>query len=97
MSSVRVGQFIEERQGTKRNAARGRVVGVPLIAEESQRERHMQRVKSPGQAQCFLSAYGPIMQHFRPHRHRFSAPVYRREMENRSHIWQEITATGLAA
>ena len=37
----------------------------------------MQRFKSPGQAQRFLAAYGPIAQHFRPRRHRVSAPVYR--------------------
>lgn len=30
-----------------------------------QRERRMQGVKSPGQAQRFLAAYGPIAQHFR--------------------------------
>jgi putative transposase len=33
-----------------------------------QRERRMQRFKSPGHAQRFLSAYGPIAQHFRPRR-----------------------------
>jgi putative transposase len=43
-----------------------------------QRERHMQRFKTPGHAQRFLSAYGPIAQHFRPRRHRFPAPAYRR-------------------
>ena len=43
------------------------------------------------------SAYGPILQHFRPRRHRFSAPAYRQKMENRFHSWQEITVTGLAA
>jgi putative transposase len=62
-----------------------------------QRERRLQRFKSPGHAQRFLSAYGPIAQHFRPHRHRLSAPVYRQEMENRFHSWQDITATELAA
>jgi putative transposase len=62
-----------------------------------QRERRMQRFKSPGQAQRFLSAYGPIAQHFRPRRHRFSAPAYRHEMENRFHSWQDITGTELAA
>jgi putative transposase len=31
-----------------------------------QRERRMQGFKSPGQAQRFLAAYGPIAQHFRP-------------------------------
>src|SRR4051812_13684994 len=49
-----------------------------------QRERRMQRFKSPGQAQRFLSAYGPIAQHFRPHRHRLSAPEYRQQMKKNS-------------
>jgi len=62
-----------------------------------QRERRMQRFKSPGHAQQFLSAYGPIAQHFRPRRHRFSALAYRQEMENRFHIWQEIPTPALAA
>ncbi len=62
-----------------------------------QRERRMQRFKSPGQAQRFLSAYGPIAQHFRPHRHRFSAPDYRQKLQKRFRIWQEITVPALAA
>jgi putative transposase len=57
----------------------------------------MQRFKSPGQAQRFLSAYGPIAQHFRPRRHRLAAPAYRQEMRNRFQIWQEITTLTLAA
>src|SRR5688572_2741122 len=62
-----------------------------------QRERRMQRFKSPGHAQRFLSAYGPIAQHFRPRRHRFAAPAYRHEMKKRFQIWQEITTLALAA
>ena len=62
-----------------------------------QREQRMQRFKSPGHAQCFLSAYGPISQHFRPHRHRFAAPAYRQEMRHRFQIWWEITTPALAA
>jgi putative transposase len=58
-----------------------------------QRERRMQRFKSAGHAQRFLSAYGPIAQHFRPRRHRYSASAYRQEMKNRFQIWQEITET----
>jgi len=38
-----------------------------------QRERRMQGFKSAGHAQRFLSAYGPIAQHFRPRRHLLSA------------------------
>src|SRR5215208_5606448 len=62
-----------------------------------QREQRMQRFKSPGQAQRFLAAYVPISQHFRPRRHRFSAPTYRQELANRFQIWREITIPALAA
>jgi putative transposase len=62
-----------------------------------QRERRMQGFKSAGHAQRFLSAYGPIAQHFRPRRHRLSASEYRREMSNRFESWAEITGTERAA
>jgi putative transposase len=60
-----------------------------------QRERRMQGFKSPGHAQRFLSAYGPLAQHFRPRRHRLSAQAYRQEMVQRFQSWHEVT--GLAA
>jgi putative transposase len=62
-----------------------------------QRERRMQRCKSPDHAQRFLSAYGPIISHFRPRRHLLPAPVYRQEMRQRFQTWQEMTGTQLAA
>jgi putative transposase len=62
-----------------------------------QRERRMQGCKSPGHAQRFLSAYGPIAQHFRPRRHHLSAPTYRQEMQKRCQVWEEITGTEMAA
>src|SRR5262245_9147615 len=62
-----------------------------------QREQRMQRFKSPGHVQRFLSAYGPIAQHFRPRRHRLSAPAYLQEMKKRFQLWQAITGTALAA
>ena len=62
-----------------------------------QRERRMQRFKSPGHAQRFLAAYGPISQHFRFRWHRLSAPAYRQELRKRCQIWQEITTPALAA
>jgi putative transposase len=62
-----------------------------------QRARYMQRFKSPGHGQRFLSAQGPIAQHFRPHRHRFAAAAYRLELRKRFQIWQEITISALAA
>ena len=60
-----------------------------------QRERRLQGFKSLGHAQRFLSAYGPITQHFRPRRHLLSARAYREEMIQRFQSWQEVT--GLAA
>jgi putative transposase len=62
-----------------------------------QRERRMQRFKSLGHAQRFLSAYGPITSHFRPRRHLLPAPIYRQEMRHRFQVWQGITGTPLAA
>jgi putative transposase len=62
-----------------------------------QREQRIQRFKSPGQAQRFLSAYGPIAHHFRPCRRRFSAPEYRQEMNKRFQIWREVTIPAMAA
>ena len=61
------------------------------------RERHMQRFKSPGHAQRFLSAYGPIALHFRPRRHRLSAPANRQEMGHRVQVWRESTGLAPAA
>lgn len=53
----------------------------------------MQGFKSPGHAQRFLSAYGPISQHFCPRRHLLSAAEYREEMANRFESWAEVTDT----
>jgi putative transposase len=61
-----------------------------------QRERRMQGFKSPGHAQRFLSAYGPIAQHFRPRCHRLSAPAYRQVMAQRFQSWHAITGTAAA-
>jgi putative transposase len=57
-------------------------------------ERRMRGFKSPGHAQRFLSAYGPITQHFRLRRHLLSGQAYRQEMVQRFQSWQEVT--GLA-
>jgi putative transposase len=62
-----------------------------------QREYHMQGFKSPGHAQRFLSAYGPIAQHFRPRRHLLSAAEYREEMRSRFASWAAVTGTEQAA
>jgi putative transposase len=57
----------------------------------------MQGFKTPGHAQRFLAAYGPIAQHFRPRRHRLSAPKYRQEMRQRFDHWRDITSFPTAA
>ena len=62
-----------------------------------QREKRMQGFKSPGHAERFLSAYGPIAQRFRLRRHRLHAPEYRHEMRQRSQTWGEMTSTIMAA
>ncbi len=62
-----------------------------------QQERRMQRFKSAGHAQRFLAAYGPIASHFRPRRHRFSAPAYRQEMGHRFQVWRDVTGLAPAA
>jgi putative transposase len=63
----------------------------------AKRERRMQRFKSPGHAQRFLSAYGSITQHFRPRRHLLSALEYRQEIRKRFESWAEVTGTERAA
>ena len=55
------------------------------------RERQMQRFKSAGQAQRFLSAHGPIYGHFRPRRHRMTASAYRVACADTFRVWQEET------
>jgi len=62
-----------------------------------QRERRMQRFKSPGHAQRFLAAYEPIVWHFRPERHRLPVLVYRQEMTQRFQVWRVITGVAVAA
>jgi putative transposase len=62
-----------------------------------QREYHMQGFKSPGHAQRFLAAYGPIAQHFRARRHLLSASKYRQERRARFESWAVITGTEWAA
>ncbi len=57
-----------------------------------QRERTMRRFKSAGHAQRFLSAFGPIREHFCPRRHRLKAEDYRRERVRRFQVWNEVIA-----
>jgi putative transposase len=56
------------------------------------RERQMQRFKSAGQAQDFLSAHAIIYGHFRPRRHRMSAGCYQRTRTKAFLIWRQETS-----
>jgi putative transposase len=58
---------------------------------------HMRGFKSPGHAQRFLSAYGPIASHFRPRRHLLPVRAYCLEMTQRFQTWRDITGTAIAA
>jgi len=58
-----------------------------------ERERRMRRCKSPGHAQRFLAAYGPIAGHFRPRRHRLTAAAYRETRAARFATWRAVTGT----
>ena len=55
------------------------------------REKVMRKFKSVGQAQRFLSAHGPIREHFRPKRHKMSAVDYRIKIREQFTIWNEVT------
>ncbi|MGW1902006.1 IS6 family transposase [Streptomyces hirsutus] len=56
-----------------------------------QRERAMKGFRSVGGAQRFLSAFGGISPHFRPHRHLMAAPDHRAEMTVRFAIRDQVT------
>ncbi len=62
-----------------------------------ERERRMRRFKSPGHAQRFLAAYGPIASHFRPRRHRLTAAAYRETRAERFATWRAVTGVSAMA
>ena len=61
------------------------------------RERQMQRFKSGGQAQRFLSTHAIIYGHFRPRRHLMAAVGYRRARAKAFQIWRQETCVCQAA
>ncbi len=61
------------------------------------RERRMRKFKSPGQAQRFLSAFGPIRDHFHPKQHQLTAQGYREQLRQRFQDWQEVAGLVSAA
>ncbi|GHP00465.1 IS6 family transposase [Reticulibacter mediterranei] len=61
------------------------------------REKKMRRFKSAKQAQRFVSAFGPLSQHFQPGRHCLRAEDYRATLQSRFQQWNEITRVKLAS
>ena len=61
------------------------------------RERQMQRFKSPGQANDFLSAHAFIYGHFHPRRHRLAATTYRATRAQAFSVWRQDTCVRNAA
>lgn len=55
------------------------------------REKIMERFKSPGQAQRFLSVHDQVQTMFRPRRHTLSAAAYRHIRADAHCIWDDIT------
>jgi putative transposase len=55
------------------------------------REKKMRRFKSAEHAQRFLSAFGPLSQHFQPRRHLLNAGEYRATLQGRFQTWNEVT------
>ena len=55
------------------------------------RERVLQRFKSSGHAQRFLSIFEPLNTHFRPPRHLLKAADYRQTLSERFATWREVT------
>jgi len=58
-----------------------------------ERERRMRRFTSPGHAQRFLAASGPLAGHCRPRRHRLTATAYRQHRDHAFATWREVTGT----
>ena len=98
----KLASYAAAKQDIMRSVEHRQQKGLNNCAEHShqstrQRERTMRRFKSPGHAQRFLSAFGPISDHFRPTRHRLNASVYRALMQERFQVWNEVTGRKTAA
>ncbi len=61
------------------------------------RERVMQRFKSAGHVQRFLSAFNPIRDHFCLRRHLLKAREYRAQRQWRFQVWNEVTGVEAVA
>ncbi|GHO79633.1 IS6 family transposase [Ktedonobacter sp. SOSP1-85] len=92
----KLASYAAAKKETLRSVEHRQHKGLNNCAERShqptrQRERTMRRFTSPGQAQRFLSAFGPILDHFRPKRHRLTTRDYRALIRGRFLAWNEVT------
>ena len=62
-----------------------------------QKERQMEKFKSPGKVQRFLSAHGPINNPFLPRRHLLKATAYRAARKQAFSTWLEAIDHAVAA
>ena len=94
----KLGSYDAARRAVLPSVEHRRHKGLNNRAENShqptrERERRMRRFKSPGHAQRFLAAYGPIAGHFRPRRHRLPAADYRQTRAEHFAVWRAVTGT----
>jgi putative transposase len=82
---------VEHRTGRREN---NRVENSHQPTRE--RERKRRRFKSPGEAQRFLSAHGPIYSFFQPGRHLLRAGHYREVMRRQFARWDALTGAQTA-
>ncbi len=59
--------------------------------------RVLQRFKSAAHAQRFLSAFGPIREHFCPRQHHLKAREYRAQRQQRFQVWNQVTGAQTTA
>jgi len=83
---------VEHRQHKRRN---NRAENAHQPTRE--RERRMRRPTSPGHAQRFLAASGPIADHCRPRRHRLTAAAYRHQRDRAYVTWRAVTGVAVTA
>jgi putative transposase len=62
-----------------------------------QKERQMRHFKSPGHAQYFLSAHGPINNLFHCGRHKLSREEYLTACKQAFNMWHDVTDTRVAS
>jgi putative transposase len=74
------------------NAVAGRTICAENSHQPTRRERKMQRFKSPGSAQKFLSTHAAVYNAFYVQRHLTSAQTHRTLRAAATNTWREAVA-----